>query len=263
MLTPARYKQLRYALAMKSEALGVPIRRGYRSNVSWPPGIVCRAQIRDVQTEAKSRGLYHGNIDSTFNTAFQAYLVPPNTRAQIVAAARNALDHASTYRYAQIRPMPARLGLGTPASPERIDCSAFSILSHHDGGAPNPNRADGIYDGTGWTGSIEAACIWVSTPLPGDFAMYDGHMAVCDGLGGVISDGHDPITHYTTPHYRSDFKGYMRSRHLAAGTHSLLPWRRPKTGGDNPYPLPPVPVTATPLTPAESGDLGDEQSKDT
>lgn len=261
MLSPSRYKQLRYALALKSKALGVPIRPGYRSNVTWPPGIVCRAQIRDVQTEAKRRGLYHGNIDGTFNTAFQAYLVPPNTRALIVAAAREALANASSYRYAQIRPMPARLGLGTPTSPERIDCSAFSILSHRAGGAANPNRSDGVYDGSGWTGSIETACVWVSTPLPGDFAMYDGHMAVCDGFGGVISDGHDPITHYTTAHYRSDFKGYMRSRHLMPATFSILPWRRPKLGGENPYPLPPVPVGVEPVDPVDSGDLGDAQSE--
>lgn len=157
---------------------------------------------------------------AAIKAAEHAPAAPPpaaDLRAKVVDQARWALEHADSFRYAQIRPMPASLhNPGTTL----IDCSAFSILCHHDAGLPNPNRVDGEYDGSGWTGSIEAVCREVDEPLPGDFAMYDGHMAVVEtpnghGDASVISDGHDPITRYTTARYRSDFRAFRRSPHLA------------------------------------------------
>jgi hypothetical protein len=77
VLTPARYKQLRWALAMKARSLGVKIPPGYRTTLPLPPGLPARKLIHDVQEAAKKKGLYKGGVDSTFNTLFQAYLVPP------------------------------------------------------------------------------------------------------------------------------------------------------------------------------------------
>lgn len=76
-IAPARYKQLRGALLLKAKSLHVPIPDGYSPTASLPPGKPARALITEVEVEAKRRGLYHGDADGTFNTAFQAYLVPP------------------------------------------------------------------------------------------------------------------------------------------------------------------------------------------
>lgn len=195
-------------------------------------------------------------------------------RDKIVARAALAYQHRSAYRYAQERPMNQHLEEGSDAHPEEADCSEYSTLAHKDEGAPNPNRSDGVYDGYGWTGSIEQVCHWVAAPLPGDFAMYPDHMAVCDGDGGVYSDGHNPIEHYPTPHYRSDFRGFMRSPHLIPLEHRLAAQSSGQAivlladggyvaalpGGANPFPLPVVPAGFVPLDPDDVGDQGDTQS---
>lgn len=202
-------------------------------------------------------------------------------RDKIVARARLAYEHRSRYVYEQVRPMNQHLEEGSDAHPEGADCSEFATLCHKDEGAPNPNRSDGEYDGYGWTGSIEQVCHWVQWPMPGDFAMYPDHMAVVDEdadpgeqrVGGVYSDGHDPIEHYPTPRYRTDFKGFMRSPHLGAVAHTEYrsTWSTPikspdgdlvaaLPGGENPFPLPPIPAGHTPLDPDDVGDLGDARS---
>lgn len=145
-------------------------------------------------------------------------------RVAIVQQWRWAWLNASRFRYAQLRPMPGSLH---EAGTVHTDCSGFCILGHKDGGAPNPNRADGKYDGYGWTGSIMQVCHRVGTPLPADFALYSangGHMAgIAEDGVSIYSDGHDPITRYTTVHYRSDFVGFFRSPHLPGNVdHAAL-----------------------------------------
>jgi hypothetical protein len=93
MLTPARYKQLRWALAMKARALGVKIPSGYKTESWLPPGLQMRALIRSVQTAAHNRKLYTGDVDGTLNTAFQNYLVPPPKADVNLLAARFMLAH--------------------------------------------------------------------------------------------------------------------------------------------------------------------------
>lgn len=93
MLTPARYKQLRWALAMKARSLGVKIPVGYKTESFLPPGPQARELIRLVQTAAKNRHLYGGNVDATFNTAFQAYVVPPPQLDVNALAAKFLLAH--------------------------------------------------------------------------------------------------------------------------------------------------------------------------
>lgn len=176
--------------------------------------VVGGAQVGHVLWAALSRWL----DDSAVGLVMNAPAPPPpqsELRDKIVAQAQWALDHHSLFRYTQIRPMPA--SLHGPA-PVRIDCSAFAILCHRGAGARNPNRIDGEYDGYGNTDSIIRVCRWVSIPLPGDFAMYPGHMAVVKQPKGrdasIISDGHDPISEYASARYRSDFLGFVRSPHL-------------------------------------------------
>jgi cell wall-associated NlpC family hydrolase len=106
------------------------------------------------------------------------------------------------------------------APPTKLtDCSGYATLSYKDAGAPNPNRSDGVYDGYGYTGTLASCSRKVSSPKAGDFAFYGSgtfsHVAICDGKGGVYSFGSDPIKHYSTAAYRSDFAGYWRSNHFS------------------------------------------------
>ena len=135
--------------------------------------------------------------------------------AKIVDRLAWAYANRSGFLYAQIRPMPA--SLRDPPT-KKTDCSGYATLGFKDAGAPNPNRSDGVYDGYGYTGTLASCSRKVSTPQAGDFAFYGSgtfsHVAVCDGAGGVYSFGSDPIKHYSSAQYRSDFAGYWRSMHL-------------------------------------------------
>lgn len=137
-------------------------------------------------------------------------------RAKIIHELDWAYQNRGRYKYAQVRPMPTSLH-GPPTL--HTDCSGYATLGHRDGGAPNPNSRTGRYDGYGYTGTLAAACSEVAKPLAADFAMYGArpnfhHVAICDGRGGVYSFGHDPIEHYSSAQYRSDFACYLRSPHL-------------------------------------------------
>jgi hypothetical protein len=140
---------------------------------------------------------------------------PSDLRAKIVNACEWAYQNRSGFLYAQVRPMPT--ALRNPPT-KRTDCSGYATLAYQDAGAPNPNRSDGVYDGYGYTGTLASCGRKVSTPKPGDLAMYGSgtysHVAICDNSGGVYSFGSDPIKHYDTAKYRSDFACYIRSNHF-------------------------------------------------
>lgn len=137
-------------------------------------------------------------------------------RSAIVAELQWAYANRDGFLYAQLRPMPA--SLHDPPT-KLTDCSGYATLGYKDAGAPNPNRSDGIYDGYGYTGTLASCSRKVSSPLAGDFAFYGSgtfsHVAIADGKGGVYSFGSDPISHYTSAQYRSDFAGYWRSNHFS------------------------------------------------
>lgn len=210
-------------------------------------------------------------FDATATTAAARAPDPPHpvpaVRAQIVTEARYGYDHRTRFRYAQARPMPH--DFDSPA-PILTDCSGYVTLANRGRGpkpiAPNPNRRDGIYDGYGWTGTLESVCHWVSSPLPGDLAEYNGHTAMVDEHNsGIYSFGHDPITHYDTWHYRSDFRGFLRSPHLTDSAHMatlVSTFASISRDRENPFELPPVPPDVTPQDPDDLCDHGDWDSDD-
>jgi peptidoglycan hydrolase-like protein with peptidoglycan-binding domain len=119
-----------------------------------------------------------------------------------------AYQNRDRFRYAQLRPIE---GIHS-AAPVLTDCTGFYLGCCEAAGVPNPNRADGVYDGWGYTGSLWERGEWTTTPRRGDLAMYGdpygstGHAACCLGDGTVVSFGHDPIEHYAV-RYRADFRG--------------------------------------------------------
>lgn len=119
-----------------------------------------------------------------------------------------AYEHRGNFRYAQVRPIE---GIHSPPL-VLTDCTGFYLGCCEAAGVPNPNRADGVYDGWGYTGSLWERGEWTTTPRRGDLAMYGdpygstGHGACAMGDGSVVSFGHDPIEHYPL-RYRADFRG--------------------------------------------------------
>lgn len=131
--------------------------------------------------------------------------------AAVVNVARRALElPASHWHYAQVRPFTTNLfGGGVVTS----DCSGFAISCYMLAGLPNPSG--GPYDGTGFTGTLEAHGWSVDHPDPGYLAFWSSpdHVAVCiNGGGDIIEFGGPPAPiRYTIDGenaYHASFLGY-------------------------------------------------------
>ena len=118
-----------------------------------------------------------------------SYVLPANVsgvRAAVVAAGYSALVYKSGYSAA--RPIPNSLAAcqNTPT-----DCSGFVTLCAKAGGAPDPNGTN--YNPSSVSSFIEQAnCVQVSSPQPGDLAIWPDHVALCVGNGQIISWGSKP-----------------------------------------------------------------------
>lgn len=149
----------------------------------------------------------------------------------VVDAARRALRlqqaNPGTYEYSETRPMPGSLFSGT--LPIRIDCSAFATLCYKAAGQPDPNGSG--YDGSGFTGTLEAHGRTTTSPQPGDLAFWSSpdHVAVYVGAGKVISMGGqgDPTELAVSAEtaYHASFLGYR--------TYTAAAPSAPKAAGDN------------------------------
>jgi hypothetical protein len=104
---------------------------------------------------------------------------------------------------------------GEKTSGQRSDCSQFAAAMYWSAGAGDPSGQD--YR-AGYTGTLYANADRVSSPMPGDLVMYGAppgaHVEIYVGNGKTIGHG-DPAVDYSTPHGRSDFRGFYRPRVLA------------------------------------------------
>jgi peptidoglycan hydrolase-like protein with peptidoglycan-binding domain len=133
---------------------------------------------------------------------------PVDHWAQVGDEAWWAYENRGRFSYVQLRPIE---GIHSPPV-VLTDCTGFYLGCCQAAGVPNPNRADGVYDGYGYTGSLWERGSWTHSPRRGDLAMYGdpyghtGHAAPYMGDGTVVSFGHNPIEHYPV-RYRGDFRG--------------------------------------------------------
>lgn len=124
-----------------------------------------------------------------------------------------AYQNKGRFLYSQTRPMPK---LHDPPI-VYSDCSGLYTMACQSAGVPNPNRADGVYDGYGYTGTLVDHGYWTSSPKAGDCALYGSspaeptHCAVYLGDGTVVSFGSDPIKHLDVT-YRYDLLGIRSYR---------------------------------------------------
>ncbi len=154
----------------------------------------------------------------------------------VVDAARRALrlqqNNPGTYEYEEARPMPSSLFSGT--LPIKIDCSAFATLSYKAAGLPDPNGLG--YNGSGFTGTLEAHGKATNSPQPGDLVFWSGpnHVAVYVGGGKVIEMGGpgDPVELTVTAEsaFHSGFVGY---RTYGASTGETTAKSESKAASDN------------------------------
>lgn len=152
--------------------------------------------------------------------ALAAKTTAQNVRARIVNSATRMVSRAGLYRYAQIRLFPYLRSDAIHLEQffRRWDCSSSCLGWMHDGGAPNPQRSDGKYDGSGHTGTLWAAGVRVTTPRPGDLAFYGDdwllgywrpqHVALVINQTQVATFGSNPPK-IASIHYRRDFRGFV------------------------------------------------------
>jgi len=135
-------------------------------------------------------------------------------RNQIVEAAFFWYAHRMTIFYSMARPFQMRK---PPLVPSHWDCSALAINCYYAGGAKDPSGRN--YSGIGYTGDLWSRgrkVEHINRAQPGDLILYGfttnprpgfpygspTHVAVYNGNGMVISNGHYPMGYYTW-NYRS------------------------------------------------------------
>lgn len=128
----------------------------------------------------------------------------PTTRQRIVEFWRWGITNAAKIGYAEVRPIPKVIPGKLPKLPFTTDCSGDVTMGYQYAGARNPNRADGVYDGQGYTGTLlkVGKHIPIANVKPGDVAVFgcktypNGHHAagVTDvrskTLAGIVLSSH-------------------------------------------------------------------------
>lgn len=133
-----------------------------------------------------------------------------NPRELVVDAARFYLANARHIAYSQTRPIVTiSRNIRPPDIPHALDCSGLAITCYWVAGvldALGPEHRSGF--GNTWSLADEGRSVTVADLLPGDLVFYGScsHVAIYEGSGKVITNGHYPMSREKLS-YRSDYWG--------------------------------------------------------
>lgn len=140
--------------------------------------------------------------------AFQQSAADP--RQQVVDAARFYLENAKHIAYSQQRPIvTVARGIAPPDIPNALDCSGLAITAYWVAGVVDRlGRENAGGYGNTWTLADHGTAVRSSDLKPGDLVFYGNcsHVAVYEGGGKVITNGHYPMSRERLM-YRRDYWG--------------------------------------------------------
>lgn len=154
-----------------------------------------------------------GAFDAVSRSLFTEYamsIAKPDPRQQVVDAARFYLENARHIAYSQARPFSTIAhGIAPPDIPNALDCSGLAITCYWVAGvnAVLGRENQGGYGNT-WTLAAHGTSVRSSDLRPGDLVFYGAcsHVAVYEGGGKVITNGHYPMSRERLM-YRTDYWG--------------------------------------------------------
>lgn len=137
--------------------------------------------------------------------AAQARLEP---RARVVEAARFYLKHAREIHYSQSRPViTVSRNIRPPDIPPYLDCSGLAITCYWVAGlADRLGQENSRGYGNTWSLADHGRPVKAAELKPGDLVFYGNcsHVAVYEGNGKVITNGHYPMSRERLM-YRGDY----------------------------------------------------------
>jgi len=157
----------------------------------------------------RDAGAYDDICDVLF-AQYEASIEPPDPRDAVCDAARFYLEHARHIAYSQVRPIiPVARGISPPDIPNALDCSGLAITAYWVAGLIDKlgfENAKGY--GNTWTLAAHGRTVRSDELRPGDLVFYGAcsHVAVYEGGGKVITNGHYPMSRERLM-YRRDYWG--------------------------------------------------------
>lgn len=157
----------------------------------------------------RAAGAYDQISDALLNQ-YAASIAEPDPRQKVVGAARFYLENARHIAYSQARPfVTVARGIAPPDVPDALDCSGLAITAYWVAGANSAlgRENQGGYGNT-WTLAAHGTSVRSSDLRPGDLVFYGNcsHVAVYEGGGKVITNGHYPMSRERLM-YRTDYWG--------------------------------------------------------
>lgn len=133
-----------------------------------------------------------------------------NPRERVVDAARFYLKHAREIHYSQSRPIiTISRDIRPPDTPPYLDCSGLAITCYWVAGVEDELGSENAHGwGNTWSLADHGKYVAVKDLRPGDLVFYGrcSHVAVYEGGGKVISNGHYPMSRERLT-YRGDYWG--------------------------------------------------------
>lgn len=151
--------------------------------------------------------------DATARDQLEAYAASLDAlapRTRVVAAARQYLASARHIAYSQQRPIiTIARDIRLPDIPHALDCSGLAISCYWMAGVADELGNENAHGyGNTWSLADNGSSVRAADLKPGDLVFYGNcsHVAVYEGGGKVITNGHYPMSRESLS-YRPDYWG--------------------------------------------------------